>query len=179
MIPDGVSTTALLERKANCGFDRVKTILSGAVNHVNMSTLSRPSAAPFKGYKWHQVSGNLQLAYRHSFQLLDHCQSTRSIRIGELQGTLIDTLQDPQVIDWQSNKQTEVCAQSASNQVTLSAHRTYLLAGMTGDLGQSVSQWMVARGARNLVLASRTPSIKQTWLDLMSSMGARMIPMVM
>ncbi len=39
----------------------------------------------------------------------------------------------------------------------LYADATYLIAGGLGDLGLQVAGWMIARGARRLILASRTP----------------------
>ncbi|TDZ31026.1 Reducing polyketide synthase PKS2 [Colletotrichum spinosum] len=47
---------------------------------------------------------------------------------------------------------------SKANQELLKADATYLLIGGTGGLGRSMSRWMVAHGARNLVLLSRSGS---------------------
>ncbi|GKZ37717.1 putative PKS/NRPS-like protein biosynthetic cluster [Aspergillus brasiliensis] len=59
----------------------------------------------------------------------------------------------------------------------LSAYKTYLLVGMTGDLGRSVCHWMITRGARCLVLTSRSPNIDPLWLEEMSTLGARVLVM--
>ncbi|OJJ43495.1 hypothetical protein ASPZODRAFT_74088 [Penicilliopsis zonata CBS 506.65] len=68
---------------------------------------------------------------------------------------------------------------SASHLIHLSPHRTYLLAGMTGDLGCSLCQWMITRGARSLVLASRSPKVDAEWLAEMGSLGASVVAMSM
>lgn len=36
-------------------------------------------------------------------------------------------------------------------------NRTYWVLGMTGDLGRSLAEFMISRGARHVVLSSRTP----------------------
>ncbi|KUJ09893.1 ketoacyl-synt-domain-containing protein [Mollisia scopiformis] len=55
--------------------------------------------------------------------------------------------------------------------------KTYLLCGMTGDLGISVCLWMIENGARNMVLTSRNPNVSPDVLDYMSSKGALVRPM--
>lgn len=47
-----------------------------------------------------------------------------------------------------------------------SADKTYLLIGLTGDFGISISNWMFENGARNVVLASRNPTESQPLVDL-------------
>ncbi|KAM7219419.1 hypothetical protein V8F06_005153 [Rhypophila decipiens] len=43
--------------------------------------------------------------------------------------------------------------------------RTYWLAGLGGDLGRSLADFMIARNARNVVISSRTPLVDQGWVD--------------
>jgi len=39
-------------------------------------------------------------------------------------------------------------------------HKTYLLVGLAGDLGMSLVEWMVTKGARHFAIISRRPTIK-------------------
>ncbi|KAF5247338.1 hypothetical protein FANTH_6429 [Fusarium anthophilum] len=52
------------------------------------------------------------------------------------------------------------------------ADKTFLLVGLSGELGQSLCKWMVGQGARNVVLTSRRPNVSQHFLDEMASMDA-------
>ncbi|KAF4416988.1 polyketide synthase [Fusarium acutatum] len=52
------------------------------------------------------------------------------------------------------------------------ADKTFLLVGLSGELGQSLCKWMVEQGARNVVLTSRRPNVPQQFLDEMATMGA-------
>ncbi|KAH8669587.1 polyketide synthase [Tricladium varicosporioides] len=54
-------------------------------------------------------------------------------------------------------------------------NRTYLLVGLTGDLGQSLCRWMVKQGARYLVVSSRSPSIEDKWEREIKLLGAKII----
>ncbi|KAI1358638.1 hypothetical protein F5Y08DRAFT_321392, partial [Xylaria arbuscula] len=50
--------------------------------------------------------------------------------------------------------------------------KTYWLAGMAGELGQSLCGWMVAHGARNVVLSSRNPKVNPKFIEDMRRRGA-------
>ncbi|KAI1296127.1 hypothetical protein F5Y03DRAFT_398957 [Xylaria venustula] len=55
---------------------------------------------------------------------------------------------------------------------TFVADKTYILFGMTGDLGISIARWMVENGARNVVLTSRHPNVPAGVFEFMSQQGA-------
>ncbi|KFA67578.1 hypothetical protein S40285_08766 [Stachybotrys chlorohalonatus IBT 40285] len=60
----------------------------------------------------------------------------------------------------------------------LQADATYLLVGGTGGLGRSMTRWMVSRGARNIVLLSRSDSTTakvQEFIDEMQVVGANVV----
>ncbi|KAJ2995920.1 hypothetical protein NUW58_g1137 [Xylaria curta] len=55
--------------------------------------------------------------------------------------------------------------------------KTYLLVGMAGELGQSLCGWMVAHGARHVVLCSRNPKVNPKFVAAMKKKGADIRPM--
>ncbi|CAG8958684.1 hypothetical protein HYFRA_00011526 [Hymenoscyphus fraxineus] len=50
--------------------------------------------------------------------------------------------------------------------------KTYFFVGLSGELGQSLCRWMVAHGARYMVLTSRSPNVHPNFLREMENMGA-------
>jgi hybrid polyketide synthase/nonribosomal peptide synthetase ACE1 len=50
--------------------------------------------------------------------------------------------------------------------------RTYWLIGLTGDLGLSLCKYMHDKGAKNIVLSSRSPNVDARWLAEMRTHGA-------
>ncbi|KAF5858310.1 hypothetical protein ETB97_004590 [Aspergillus alliaceus] len=50
--------------------------------------------------------------------------------------------------------------------------RTYWLAGLAGDTGRSLADFMIAHNARNIVLSSRTPTVYEDWVQWHKSRGA-------
>ncbi|GLA56737.1 type I Iterative Polyketide synthase (PKS) [Aspergillus tubingensis] len=79
------------------------------------------------------------------------------------------------IVDWLNSGPVLAYPLSASSLVNLNSHKTYLLVGMTGDLGRSVCHWMISRGARYLVLTSRNPNIDPCWVEEMTALGAHVV----
>ena len=81
------------------------------------------------------------------------------------------------IIDWRhcasAGSKVPVQIEPAISLVSLSPDWTYLLAGLAGDMGLSIAWWMVSKGARHIILASRTPNVSTTWLEAMAHRGAR------
>lgn len=68
------------------------------------------------------------------------------------------------VVDWTtaSKVAVEVCPLDA--QRLFSHDKTYVLFGLSGQIGQSLCDWMVANGAGCVCLTSRNPKVDQKWL---------------
>lgn len=77
-----------------------------------------------------------------------------------------------QVMDWRGQERAMVRMSPVEDEVTFKSDKTYLLVGLTGELGQSLCHWMIKRGARYIVVTSRKPSVAQTWIEHMASYGA-------
>jgi SAM-dependent methyltransferase len=53
--------------------------------------------------------------------------------------------------------------------------RTYLMIGLTGDIGQSLCLWMVRHGVRHIIVSSRNPSIGDPWQQEIERIGAKIL----
>lgn len=65
------------------------------------------------------------------------------------------------VLDWSDPKPVPVVLKRLDPSTFFSKNKTYVLAGLVGDLGLSLCGWMVANGARYVVLGSRNPDVPQ------------------
>lgn len=83
------------------------------------------------------------------------------------------------VVDWTGAEKMQVCVEPVDATQLFASDKTYLLVGLTTELGRSICGWMVANGARNLVLTSRAPQVDDAWLEAMSSKGARVLVLEM
>lgn len=75
------------------------------------------------------------------------------------------------IVDWSAHDTVPVDVAPMNHGISFPADKTYLLVGLSGDLGQSLCEWFVQNGARNLVLTSRNPKVGQRWLDIMKATG--------
>ena len=81
------------------------------------------------------------------------------------------------VVDWSTADTVSALVRPLEHRGLFAPDKTYLLCGMTGDLGISVCLWMVDHGARNVVLTSRNPNVSPSVLDYLSRKGATVRPM--
>ncbi|KAI1260823.1 beta-ketoacyl synthase domain-containing protein [Xylariaceae sp. FL1019] len=74
---------------------------------------------------------------------------------------------DPfQIIDWKRDRDTVQVIKPLVSPSLLSPDKTYILFGMTRDLGQSLCRLFLEHGARNIVLASRSPDTSPNWIEI-------------
>lgn len=77
------------------------------------------------------------------------------------------------IIDWQSDPSVSITVKPLANPRCLRKDRTYVLVGLTRDLGQSICRLFLQQGARHIVVASRNPDLSPAWVaELNSQQGA-------
>ena len=82
------------------------------------------------------------------------------------------------VVDWGAAETVTVDVSPLEYRGLFAPDKTYLLCGMTGDMGISVCLWMAEHGARHVVLMSRNPNISSRILGHMArKFGAVVRPM--
>jgi acyl transferase domain-containing protein/NADP-dependent 3-hydroxy acid dehydrogenase YdfG/acyl carrier protein len=80
--------------------------------------------------------------------------------------------QVPHIVDWTKRKTVPAQVKQLDPSALFSSEKTYLLVGLTSDLGRSICRWMVLHGVRYIVLTSRAPQVDQGWLEGLRAMGA-------
>ena len=80
------------------------------------------------------------------------------------------------IVDWSTTDSLGTVVRPLEHRGLFAPDKTYLLCGMTGDLGISVCLWMVENGAQNVVLTSRNPNVPHSVLDYMSRRGVTVRP---
>ncbi|KAI0376249.1 beta-ketoacyl synthase domain-containing protein [Hypomontagnella monticulosa] len=77
------------------------------------------------------------------------------------------------VIDWKANRDITITQEQLVSDNIFRADRTYVLAGLTKDLGQTLCYLLTKHGARNIVMASRNPRTDFKWVgELARTSGA-------
>ncbi|CAJ2510598.1 Uu.00g062230.m01.CDS01 [Anthostomella pinea] len=79
-----------------------------------------------------------------------------------------------QIVDWRTDRNAVQTIDYLAEKQLFSPRKTYLMIGLTRDLGQSICRLLVEHGARHIVLASRNPNTSPKWPEeLMQSHGAK------
>lgn len=97
----------------------------------------------------------------------------RTIGAGEIGNTSSSTSVLPlSVIDWTSDGTVSVEVQPIDASRLFAKDKTYLLVGLTGELGTSICEWMARHGAGHIVLTSRQPKPDPKWEASITALGA-------
>ena len=83
----------------------------------------------------------------HRYDISELSTAYRKFSTGTHVGKIVITYRDPH---------TQVRALKKANSLRFRADASYLLIGALGGLGRSLCQWMISRGARNLIFISRS-----------------------
>ncbi|KAK1622425.1 beta-ketoacyl synthase domain-containing protein [Colletotrichum phormii] len=88
-------------------------------------------------------------------QLLDHTGSSKPF----------------QILDWRAEREVQHIAKPLFGTQLLRPYKTYVLVGLTRDMGQSLCNLFFEHGARHIVLASRNPNMQPQWIEDLSNKG--------
>lgn len=77
-----------------------------------------------------------------------------------------------QILDWRKDRTVSHVITPLVEKQLLRPYKTYLLVGLTRDLGQSLCRLFIKHGARNIVLVSRKPNMTPRWRDELNAAGA-------
>ncbi|KAI1844908.1 hypothetical protein JX266_008924 [Neoarthrinium moseri] len=95
------------------------------------------------------------------------------IRATDLLGSAQYSVKTRTVVDWTGDQTFKIQCTPLDPSTLFDSAKTYLLVGLTGQMGQSICRWMVHNGARNIVVTSRNPSQNCTWASELMYLGAR------
>ncbi|KAL6237467.1 hypothetical protein BDW75DRAFT_238255 [Aspergillus navahoensis] len=176
LLPQNVAVAASFDGTTTDGvFSRVKGMLPLPVRVESLETLYR-SQPRFPVCHDTEIQDLLQSSCVVATRLSEMNQQVTVVGID----TVVDQeVQPDQIFNWLPSGPLKAQIKPVTALVTLSASKTYILAGMTGDLGQSICEWMVSKGARHVVLASRTPKVAPEWIQTMARHNARVLSLPM
>ncbi|KAK3935596.1 hypothetical protein QBC46DRAFT_462003 [Diplogelasinospora grovesii] len=80
-------------------------------------------------------------------------------------------LERPLTVVHCSDSAVPVKVQAIDTGTIFRGDKTYFMVGMSGEIGQSLCQWMVGHGARHVVLTSRRPRVQPEFIRYIEAMG--------
>ncbi|OBU00869.1 putative Hybrid PKS-NRPS biosynthetic cluster [Pseudogymnoascus verrucosus] len=108
-----------------------------------------------------------------SYAIAHPSSSAEEFPVGDMTGqTLANFDARVKVLNWTTSETLPVNLSPPEDVIQFRSDKTYWLVGLAGQLGLSICQWMVKRGARHVALSSRTPKISEKWLKFVQADGA-------
>lgn len=175
-LPADVSLVATFGSSSDVVFQRIKTLLQPfGVSQIDVDNIYQYQAVDAPKTQVSAVANSLSLV----LLLAQHAKSPRATQDNTIQPDKLPGYLPPisrlEVVDWVHADSVPAQTIPASSLVKLSAEKTYLLVGMTGEIGLSVAHWIIERGARYVVLTSRNPNVDSRWIDEMAGSGAHVL----
>ncbi|KAL8690546.1 MAG: hypothetical protein Q9224_004381, partial [Gallowayella concinna] len=154
---------------------RIAGTLPMGCKHIDSSSLAhhQPSL--------HQSGGKELLTERLEKALANTQESATSIASEEIENLIIqpDRMFDldasnhvANAIRWPLQGDVMVKVLPLDVKGLFSPNKSYLLVGLTGELGRSACEWMVSQGARYVCLTSREPMVDDKWLESFNEKNA-------
>ncbi|KAJ5706143.1 hypothetical protein N7536_001832 [Penicillium majusculum] len=156
---------------------KIATSLSSVCNKVNMSSLTASEASVLPHDAPEAITDLLRGAASFASSLLS-AQATPEgapLDILPLKRVVANfvSLNPSSLVYWQEDRYVPVSIEPIFQRDDLfRPDRTYWLAGLAGDTGRSLADFMIAHNARNIVLSSRTPNPDTDWVQWHESRGA-------
>jgi hybrid polyketide synthase / nonribosomal peptide synthetase ACE1 len=118
------------------------------------------------------LMAQIREAVAHAHKALT-TQATRDysdvlVKLDDVDGNAVSS--SIMVISWPQDGFAKVQVQPLETRRLFSQDKTYLLVGLSGQIGQSLCNWMIQNGAGCVVLTSRRPNVDERWLQ---SVGGR------
>ncbi|KAL8727347.1 MAG: hypothetical protein Q9166_006115 [cf. Caloplaca sp. 2 TL-2023] len=101
--------------------------------------------------------------------------STNVVKASALVKKEIERHADATIVDWTGDQMITLTQRPVDPRQLFSVAKTYLLMGLTGQIGQCMCRWMVRNGARHIVVTSRNPNKEALWNDELQSQGANIL----
>ncbi|WQF82203.1 Putative Acyl transferase domain superfamily, Condensation domain, ancestral KRAB domain, thiolase [Colletotrichum destructivum] len=91
----------------------------------------------------------------------------------QLSGSTDKRLELSTLVDWKTEKPLSAKIRPVDSANLFVDNKTYLLVGLTGDLGRSLARWMILHGAKYVVLTSRNPRVDPRWIAHVEALGGK------
>ncbi|KAI0487511.1 hypothetical protein F4859DRAFT_525620 [Xylaria cf. heliscus] len=173
-----LTTVASLPDEPSLLSRRIAEALPSGCKVIEWPVLLQQQSSLRQSYDLEDLSGRLE----------DAVSSAMSSIQGQIQDLIVrlDQTYDPStsyhmtsVIHWPSDGLVKTVVRPLDARSLFAKDRTYILAGVSGRLGQSLCEFMVSNGAGCVCITSRRPVIDSRWLDSFQGTGStvKILPM--
>ena len=164
-------TTHFLDLTTDAELNTISISLNGALpltcRHIDTSDLFHRQSNPSTCNKEELVSLLEDVASRAGRHAAPETMSNMAILLGQIK----QARHPLTILDWTSTDLVTLQVTPIYGKRLFSKDRTYLLVGLTGQIGQSLCEWMARNGAGCICLTSRSPNVSDQWLKQFKALG--------
>ena len=143
--------------------------LPSGCRKIKVSDLSRSQSLP-PTIDDGTIPKALEYAVNYAESTAFNKKPSATIRSGQIRETFLPEY-PPSIVDWTLDDMLTVQVQAIAANRLFSKDKTYLLVGLSGQLGQSLCEWMSRNGAGYVCLTSRSPRSDEKWQLSMKKAG--------
>lgn len=178
-LPANLSMVATFGARSDAVFGKLRALLQPlGVLHLSADDIYQTRSIDVPEKQAHAISNLLAAASHIVGDSMTSHAFPNTVQPDQLPNHL-DAALGLDIVDWDHTGPIPAYPLSASDLVRLSGLKSYLLVGMTGEMGMSIAQWMIERGAGFVVLTSRTPKVDAQWIDEMARLGGQVLVLPM
>ena len=153
---------------------RLKGALPDYCQNFELSSIFGSSASKLSNCAPKSIETMLLEIHTVASELSNGIPDGTPLDIVALHTATISPLPNATLIDWTTEHRAWVSVQPISSRKDLFQDDvTYWLAGLSGDLGRSITDFMIVHGARHVALSSRRPPHDELWVQWHKSKGAQ------
>ncbi|KAI1473097.1 uncharacterized protein F4812DRAFT_454916 [Daldinia caldariorum] len=175
VLPSTISCFVGLTNRDGKGSDNQSTIISCLSPHCRNET--QDTIFSFHGSEGFANSPVLGRALQQALDSITRHEDQKSDTLAAKVVSITDLIRkayhiDPMtVVDWTIPAMVPVPVTRLDVNSFFKADKTYWIVGLSGNLGTSLCDWMISKGAKTIALTSRNPQIKSDWISAHSCNG--------
>ncbi|KAI1173277.1 lovastatin nonaketide synthase [Nemania sp. FL0916] len=148
-------------------FKNAKHLFSFSHDRIDLVTRALPAGCEthwFRPCRISRCQKTIGEAYFFS-RRVEYAEAVPSIKVCDVAQSQCRAGILSTVIDWRRDYPIRAQVALSTRPYLFSPLKTYLLFGLTGELGQSLTRFMVACGASHIIVASRNATAKADWVS--------------
>ncbi|KAK8075474.1 hypothetical protein PG997_010137 [Apiospora hydei] len=150
----------------------VARVLPSATKKISHAELSQAKSQLPPSYALDDLKTRLSEAVSRAKEAPVEGVEGLVIQVAEIGSPSMAAIHSTSAVNWAHEGQVNVQFRKLESEKLFAPDKTYLMLGLTGQIGQSLCEWMIQNGAGTVILTSRNPKVDPLWLESVQQSGS-------
>ncbi|KAK7961959.1 hybrid NRPS/PKS enzyme [Apiospora aurea] len=150
----------------------VARVLPSATKKISHAELSQAKSQLPPSYALDDLKTRLSEAVSRAKEAPVEGVEGLVIQVAEIGSPSMAAICSTSAVNWAHEGQVNVQFRKLESEKLFASDKTYLMLGLTGQIGQSLCEWMIQNGAGTVILTSRNPKVDPLWLESVQQSGS-------